>query len=174
MNPIGLFPRFIRRLPDFYISTKHLYLREELGLPLNVCFFDDSRYFFTPNDLTVHDVWVHTCTSYFTRGEVREWLEFTDGCRSLLDAGSSAGLFSAIFNSTTNGSGSILSVEPDSRSFRLLQETIRLNGSNEKWRSANCALSDKVGQLNFFSSGFGGKLGSSVPKDQVTSNTRKH
>jgi len=127
--------------------------------------------FFTPNDLTVNNVWVHTCTSYFTRGEVREWLEFTDGCKSLLDAGSSAGFFSAIFNNTTGGTGSILSVEPDSRSFQLLQETIRLNGENEKWRSANCALSDKVGQLGFVSSGFGGNLSSSSPTIQITSDT---
>jgi FkbM family methyltransferase len=76
-----------------------------------------------------------------------------------LDAGASAGFFSAIFNRTTDGVGQILSVEPDTNSFRLLQETIRLNGSNPNWRAVNCALSGEVGELTFLSSGFGGDLG---------------
>jgi len=159
MTALGLFLRFIRRLPDYYLTTKHIYMRAELGLPVNVCIFDDRRWFYTPDDLIVHDMWVNQTISYYARGEVRQWLKFTDGCKSLLDAGASAGFFSAVFNCTTHGAGSILSVEPDARSFRMLQETIRLNGNNKNWRAANCALSDKIGQLSFFSSGFGGDLG---------------
>jgi FkbM family methyltransferase len=135
-------------------------MRSELGLPVNVCIFDDKRFFYTPDSLNVHDLWVHQCTSYYTRGEVREWLRFSEGCRSLLDAGASAGFFSAVFNRTTEGAGSILSVEPDKRSFALLQETIRLNNGINNWRSANCALSGTVGELEFSPSDFGGGLGS--------------
>jgi FkbM family methyltransferase len=159
MSPLGLLFRFVRRLPDYYIATRNVYLRAEMGLPINVCIFDNRRYFYTPDNLLVHSLWTHHCTSYFTRDEVREWLKFTDGCRSLLDAGASAGFFSAIFNRTTEGLGTILSVEPDSKSFKLLQETIRLNGGGKNWLSVNCALSNVTGRLNFFSSGFGGDLG---------------
>lgn len=163
MNSFRLFPRFVRRLPDYFIATKHRYLRSELGLPLNVCIFDDRRFFYTPDSLNVHDLWVHHCTSYYTRNEVRQWLEFSDGCRSLLDAGASAGFFSAIFNRTTEGAGNILSVEPDANSFRLLQETIRLNARAANWQSVNCALSGKEGSLNFYPSDFGGDLDGSCP-----------
>jgi|HubBroStandDraft_1064217.scaffolds.fasta_scaffold29281_2 FkbM family methyltransferase len=159
MNMFRLFPRFVRRLPDYFIATKHLYLRSELNLPVNVCIFDDRRFFYTPDSLNIHDLWVHHCTSYYTRNEVREWLKFSDGCRSLLDAGSSAGFFSGIFNRTTEGAGNILSVEPDIQSFRLLQETIRLNKGGNNWRSTNCALSGKEGHLTFYPSDFGGDLG---------------
>ncbi len=160
MNALQLFPRFVRRLPDHYVATKHLYLRAELGLPVNVCIFDDKRYFYTPDSLNVHDLWVHQCTSFYTRGEVKEWLRFSEGCLSLLDAGASAGFFSAVFNRTTDGAGRILSVEPDKRSYALLQETIRLNNGVNNWRSANCALSGTVGQLEFSPSDFGGGIGS--------------
>jgi len=159
MNPFRLFPRFVRRLPDYYIATKHVYLRSELSLPVNVCIFDDRRFIYTPDSLNIHDLWVHHCTSYYTRDEVRQWLKFSDGCRSLLDAGASAGLFSAIFNRTTEGIGEILSVEPDTKSLRLLQDTIRLNKGAKNWRCVHCALSGKEGHLTFFPSDFGGNLG---------------
>jgi FkbM family methyltransferase len=159
MNQLQLFARFVRRLPDYYLATKHVYLRAELGLPLNICIFDDRRFFYTPDDLNIHDLWVHHCTSFYARGEVRNWLTFSKGCQRLLDAGASAGFFSGIFNRTTEGNSQILSVEPDGKSFRLLQETIRLNNGAKNWGSVNCALSGEEGSVEFYPSDFGGNLG---------------
>lgn len=154
-----LLPRFIRRLPDYYLVTRRLYTWERLKLPVNVCFFEGDSYFFTPDNLLVHNLWTHKVTSYYTRDEVRDWLTFSRGCHALLDAGASAGFFSAVFNRTAAETAKIVSVEPDPGSFALLRETMALNQGPIEWRAVPCALSNTSGEQEFFSTGFGGDLG---------------
>lgn len=149
MNPLRIFPGIGRRLPDYNISTRNVYLRQELNHSGNVCIFDKRGFFCTYGNLFVYCLWMRHCTSFYTNGAICQCLGFPDGRKMLFDAGVSAEMFSVILNRTTDGAGQLLSVEPDVKRFRLFQERIRLRNGARNRHGVNCALSDKEGCLIF-------------------------
>jgi FkbM family methyltransferase len=156
----------LRRMPDFWIETRNIYAQNELTLPSNAVFYHRKRWIYTPDDLLVYRVWENHCRAYYIRWEVEQFMKLAQGCARLLDAGSSAGIYSAIFTDCCQSTPTVHSVEPDPRSFGLLEQTRKLNATRRpgcNWQLRNCALGDTDGTWEFCSSGFGAERGEGLP-----------
>ncbi len=156
---------FAKNWSDYFIVNRNRYQRTAAGLPQNTVFYRPGDWIYTPDDLIVWCLWDNHCTAGYIRHEVGEFLQASRGCSRLLDLGASAGFFSAIFHDAAGPDAVVHSIEPDLESFRLLEETRRLNGykkSNEHWVLSRLALSDAPGKAEFTSTGLGGSLGGKV------------
>ena len=86
------------------------------------------------------------------------FIKLCQGCGKLLDLGSSAGIFSAIFTASRKQS-EIVGVEPDRISFDLFAETMEANGkSNSSWRRERVVIGDAPGEVRFANGAFGGNV----------------
>jgi FkbM family methyltransferase len=111
-----------------------------------------------PDDPQVLSTWRFHAFSRGGRAELLNFLKLSAGCRSLLDIGASAGIFSALFANTRKNT-SIHSVEPDGRSVTLLTETRSLNsGMSPTWEIHPYIITDRPGTRRFRTSGFGGEI----------------
>ncbi len=68
----------------------------------------------------------------------------------VLDAGAHIGLFSTIAASISGANGKVYSFEPAAQTFRLLQETIRINHLTGQVIPYNAAVGERSGKVTFF------------------------
>lgn len=124
-----------------------------------------------PDDALVTSIWRFHFFSWGGRAEFKAFLSLAADCRRLLDVGASAGIFGALF-SNTRSDAEILSVEPDEKSFRLLQETIRLNSAGRPdWQSLRVVMAARPGTQHFASAGLGGTITKGKVGEEITAHT---
>ena len=124
-----------------------------------------------PDDAHVVSIWRFHTFSRGGRRELHDFLELADGCKSLLDVGASTGIFSALFWRSRQG-GRVLSVEPDGRSHRLLDQTRQINnGYAPAWDSVRVAVAEQRCRKGFVTSGLGGVLKDAPESEQVSCET---
>jgi FkbM family methyltransferase len=132
-------------------------------------FMSTSEYVVCPDDALVVSTWRFHFFSRGGRAEFKDFLTLAADCNRLLDIGASAGIFSALF-ANTRAALQIVSVEPDEKSFRLLQQTERLNSKVKfAWKTIRAVMFDKPGMQRFRSVGFGGNVSQSDLDEEIVS-----
>ena len=126
--------RFAYRLPVYRRMEQSLQLRMQLGLPFNAIPLDDEICIYSPDDLLCHRIFLDMATSAYTRKELKGFTRLAEGCAQMLDVGASAGYYSSVFAQVCRAPGKIVSVEPEARSFALLQENA---GNSTPGRASN-------------------------------------
>ncbi|MCW0220735.1 MAG: FkbM family methyltransferase [Prosthecobacter sp.] len=121
-------------------------------------YLSPSEWLICPDSALVVSIWRFHFFSRGGRRELKDFLDLACGCQRLFDLGASAGIFSALFANTRSG-GSVLSIEPDGKSFRLLAETAKLNQKSDMdWHLLQAVVTDKPGKVAFRSVEFGGNI----------------
>lgn len=69
---------------------------------------------------------------------------------TVFDIGAHIGLFSTIAAQLTGTNGKVLSFEPSNETFKLLLETIRINGNSKNIFPRQAAVGDRSGKVTFF------------------------
>jgi FkbM family methyltransferase len=91
--------------------------------------------------------------------EWKSFLRSARGCSNLIDLGASAGFFSALFSVTRSSPARILSVEFDTRTLPVLEETRLLNARAEvEWIIDDRGVTDTPGPLVVISTGYGASI----------------
>jgi FkbM family methyltransferase len=112
----------------------------------------DHKMTFSPSDYIGRSIFVkgHFDRDHATRlvDILRERNIPTEG-KVLLELGGNIGTHTVYF-SLTGAFGRVLTVEPDPRNFPLLQTNIAQNGFAAKVTAVQCAVGDKVGEIDFF------------------------
>jgi FkbM family methyltransferase len=135
--------RFAYRLPVYRRMEQSLQLRMQLGLPFNSIPLDDGVCVYSPDDLLCYCIFLDMATSAHTREEHSGFIRLAQGCSKMLDVGASAGYYSAVFAQVCPAPGKVVSIEPEARSFALLQECRQLNGKpGIEWLVFNCGLAE--------------------------------
>jgi FkbM family methyltransferase len=130
-------------------------------------YLSESAFVVCPDDALVVSIWRFHFFSRGGRAELNDFFALSANCNRLLDIGASAGIFSALF-ANTRERGQILSVEPDEKSFRLLQQTGQLNSCMKpEWRKLRAVVTDKPGKQRFHSVGFGGTISRSEADEEI-------
>lgn len=136
--------------------------------------FVTGSFFLCPDDALVVAIWRFHSFSRGGRSELKSFLHLARDCTRLLDLGASAGMFSALFANTRDGS-EILSVEPDEKSYQLLCRSVSNNqGDPARWRTLRAVMSDHPGILLFENGVFGGLVsdtgaGEEIPAHSIES-----
>ncbi len=139
-------------------AWRRIYLAEEESI---VC----------PDNALVIAIWRFHCFCRGGRKEMKDFLVLASNCHSLLDLGASAGIFSALF-ANTRPCASVLSVEPDELSFKLLLEAMEQNREcNPDWRALRAVVTNRSGTQPFRSTGFGGNISDSPDDEEVAAHT---
>jgi len=90
------------------------------------------------------------------RGDARQIQFFLDHVKSgdfVLDIGGHAGQYAVIFAAKTGTDGRVISFEPDPWARDVLRKNLNLNGFAQRVQVEEIALTDKVGNMPFFSKG---------------------
>jgi FkbM family methyltransferase len=91
--------------------------------------------------------------------EWRSFLKSARGCYNLIDLGASGGFFSALFSLTRSSPARVLSVEFDTRTLPVLEETRLLNANTEvEWIIDDRGVTDTPGPLGVVSTGYGASI----------------
>jgi FkbM family methyltransferase len=69
---------------------------------------------------------------------------------NVLDIGANIGIYTLLSSSLTKGN--IYAIEPDPRTYKLLNKNIKINGLEERVKLYNVAMGDKKGKLEFYQS----------------------
>jgi FkbM family methyltransferase len=142
--------RFAHRLPVYRRMEQSLQLRMQLGLPFNAIPLNDDICIYSPNDLLCHDIFWDMATSVYTRKELKGFTRLAEGCTQMLDVGASAGYYSSVFAQVCPAPGKVVSVEPEARSFGLLQECRQLNAKQGiEWLVFNSGLAESDRLVKF-------------------------
>ncbi|MBA9079449.1 FkbM family methyltransferase [Rufibacter quisquiliarum] len=75
--------------------------------------------------------------------------EIIQNCKGFVDIGANAGLFSLVA-ATVNPTINVLAFDPSNASHHFLNRNVQLNGLNSRVKTFKSALSDQVGELEFF------------------------
>ena len=180
-EPVFLLAKLVERIMNWIRALKNLPLRfheEQSDQLAAVCpegwrrvYLSRKAYVVCPADALVVSIWRFQTFCRGGRNEFFDFLDLAEECRSFLDLGASAGIFSALFANTRHGA-EIVSVEPDRRSFDLLLETANLNQANSHdWRTVRVAVSNQKGSIRFHSDGFGGTISHDVTDEEVRAHT---
>ncbi len=139
--------RFAKRIPVYLNRERDYQEHARGGLRHEVICYDEATRFRCPNDALVFSQFQAHVFQPQSREEIRQFLHLAEGCRRSIDAGASAGIFSMLFAVSRPGA-SILSVEPEDRSFRLLCEARALNlREGVDWSTARCVLAASPGRV---------------------------
>jgi FkbM family methyltransferase len=135
--------RFAYRLPVYRRIEQSLQLRMQQDLPFNAIPLADGLCIYSPDHLTCHHIFSDMASQTYTRVELVGFFRLAEGCTRLLDIGASAGYFSSVFAQVCPVPGKVVSVEPEAKSFHLLQESRRLNRKDGvEWLLFNCGLAE--------------------------------
>jgi FkbM family methyltransferase len=135
--------RFAYRLPVYRRMERSLQLRIQQKLPFNAIVVDHNVCIRSPNDLLCHHIFFDMATQTHICNELKGFLRLAEGCTQMLDVGASAGYFSSVFAQVCPVPGKVVSVEPEARSFSLLQESRQLNAKDGiEWLVFNCGLAE--------------------------------
>jgi FkbM family methyltransferase len=147
--------RFAKRLPVHWNRERDYQERSRLGLGHDTICYDANIRFRCPNDALILALFQGFVFEERPRREARDFIGFSQGCTAFLDAGASAGIMSILF-AVSRQKGSILSVEPEPRSLRLLEESRSLNAKpGIGWTIAPYVVSDRDGEATIDVSGLG-------------------
>jgi FkbM family methyltransferase len=167
------FIRLLKNIPLRFNEERSEQLAKNYADGWRRVFLSRSEFVTCPDDALVNSIWRFHFFSRGGRSELKEFLKYSNGLKTLIDIGASAGIFSALFANTRVNS-KIISVEPDLKSYDLLQQTIRLNSTkNPEWNSIRAVMSEHEGFKDFSSSGFGGIISTSVNSERVISHSIK-
>ncbi len=81
---------------------------------------------------------------------------------TIFDIGAHIGLFSTIAARLAGNAGRVISFEPSSETFKLLNETIRINGLSKNIFPRHAAVGDRSGKVTFFVSPIRGDNSNSI------------
>jgi FkbM family methyltransferase len=130
-------------------------------------YLNSSAYVVCPDDSMVISIWRFHFFSRGGRAELKDFLRLAANCRSLLDIGASAGIFSALF-ANTRERARIYSVEPDARSLLLLYQTQLQNARNKpEWSTLKAVVTDRPGKQKFRSVGLGGTISLAETDEEI-------
>jgi FkbM family methyltransferase len=147
--------RFAKRLPVYWNRERDYQERSRLGLGHDTVCYDAHIRFRCPNDALILALFQGFVFEVRPRREARDFMRLSEGCTAFLDAGASAGIMSILF-AVSRQKGSILSVEPEPRSLRLLEESRSLNARpGIGWTIAPYVVSDRDGEATIDVSGLG-------------------
>ncbi|MEJ1972686.1 MAG: FkbM family methyltransferase [Lacunisphaera sp.] len=102
----------------------------------------------TPDHAIAHEVFESMVFETAGAVELREFLGLADGCASFVDLGASGGFFSAVFACSRPGSATVLSVEPDPVSVRVL-DSVRSKNTRAgiDWKIAAVGVAAMAGRI---------------------------
>ena len=87
---------------------------------------------------------LYRAETYFTKEpDIIEWMDTFDGNTVLLDVGANIGLYSVY--AALKGAKHLISLEPESQNYGLLNKNIHINNLSEKITALNVGLSDHNG-----------------------------
>ncbi len=130
-----------------------------------------DEFFLCPDDALVIAIWRFHSFSRGGRAELKSFLRLCCGCTRLLDLGASAGIFSAL-SYNTRSEAAVLSVEPDEKSYQLLNRTALNNeGDPSRWKTVRAVMSDQPGKRHFENGEFGGLISETGVGEEVTAHS---
>lgn len=139
---------FAARLPVYwrrFASERRKWNRALLGDTL--CPAEDIA-IRAPDHAIAHEVFEAMVFENAGAVELRDFLELAGDCTSFVDLGASGGFFSAVFACSRRGAATVLSVEPDPVSVRVL-ESVR--GKNARagidWKIAAVGVAATEGRI---------------------------
>ncbi len=135
--------RLAYRLPVYRRVERCRQLKMQKNLPANAIPLDHDLSIFSPDDLLCHNIFFAMATETHLYEELRGFLRLKEGCTRMLDIGAAAGYFSAVFAQACPVPGRLISVEPEAKSFNLLEETRQLNSKDGlEWLLFNCGVAE--------------------------------
>jgi FkbM family methyltransferase len=130
-------------MPVYRRIERSLQLRMQQDLPFNAIPIKDDLCIYSPDHLLCYRIFSDMASETCTRIELAGFLRLAKGCACLLDVGASAGYFSSIFAQMCAVPAKVVSVEPEAKSFQLLQESRRLNSRHGvDWLILNCGVAE--------------------------------
>ena len=133
--------RLAHRLPVYRRVERSWQLRMQRRLPIGAICLDDESHIVAPDNLLCYSIFVMMTTEADCYKELQGFRRLAEGCTRMWDIGASAGYFSAVFARLCSLPAMVASVEPESKSFALLEETRRRNFRNGlDWTLFKCGV----------------------------------
>jgi FkbM family methyltransferase len=140
--------KFLYNLPIFWTEAADENFRHRHQLTLFDFHLSDNVTVRCPENLTAYICFRYHFFAKASDGrrELLDFLELSEGCRTLLDVGAQCGIMSAVFARSRGAPHRIVSVEPDLSVLPILQATKVLNkNDNSPWVITNIALGEQIG-----------------------------